>query len=329
MRLVNKVGEFLMSKQVGEHPYAPFDFNFYIDTDISFPQTYDRQEEFENSLALGRREIFKYTPYVRGLCNICGLQSVFFCKNLIHPRDFLTCMHCGSTSRYRSVARGVLQAISDLSGIHVNSMAAVQYARFPHVIKVYDTQVAFSLGVVTYPIPCYLAQNPNIKLFLSDLNGIANDKGPNGECLSQQNLESLTYDSNQFDIVITSDVLEHLRQPERAHAEIARVVRPGGFYVFTVPHTRDHYLTQYRVKIHNPLDASQDEYLEEPVYHGDPNSGDGTLVYQIFGRDIDDQLDALGFDVTYCSDDFMGCGIVGSELFYCRKRVPTEGTRAG
>ena len=321
MRLVNKVREKFMSKQVCKHPYAPFDFNFYIDTDISFPQTYHRQEEFEDRLALDRREIFKYTPYIRGLCNICGLQSAFFCKNLIHPRDFLTCMHCGSTSRYRSVARGVLRALSELSGVHVASMAAVQYVQFPRIIKVYDTQVAFSLGVVTYPLPHYLAQNPNIELFLSDLNSVTNDKGPNGEYISQQNLESLSYDSNKFDIVITSDVMEHVRQPQRAHGEIARVVRPGGVYIFTVPHTRDQYETQCRVKINNPADPSQDEYLEEKVYHGDPNSGDAALVYQIFGRDIDDQLNALGFDVSYCNEDFLGCGILGSELFYCRKRV--------
>jgi SAM-dependent methyltransferase len=39
-----------------------------------------------------------------------------------------------------------------------------------------------------------------------------------------------------YDTVICLEVLEHLPQPERALSEIARVLRPGGTLVLTVPH---------------------------------------------------------------------------------------------
>jgi SAM-dependent methyltransferase len=38
-----------------------------------------------------------------------------------------------------------------------------------------------------------------------------------------------------FDIVVASDVLEHIEDDEAAVAEIARVIRPGGVLILTVP----------------------------------------------------------------------------------------------
>ena len=43
--------------------------------------------------------------------------------------------------------------------------------------------------------------------------------------LPHQSMESLTYNDGSFDLVITSDILEHVRRPEYAFAEIARVLR--------------------------------------------------------------------------------------------------------
>src|ERR1019366_2746057 len=50
-----------------------------------------------------------------------------------------------------------------------------------------------------------------------------------------ENLEEQTFADASFDLVVTSDVFEHVLDPARAFSEIARTLRPGGAHVFTVP----------------------------------------------------------------------------------------------
>jgi SAM-dependent methyltransferase len=48
-------------------------------------------------------------------------------------------------------------------------------------------------------------------------------------------LTALPFDDGAFDVVIASEVLEHITDDARAIGEIARVVRPGGQVAVTVP----------------------------------------------------------------------------------------------
>ena len=43
-----------------------------------------------------------------------------------------------------------------------------------------------------------------------------------------ENLEELTFPDESIDLHISQDVMEHVFQPKRAFAEIARTLRPGG-----------------------------------------------------------------------------------------------------
>jgi len=47
--------------------------------------------------------------------------------------------------------------------------------------------------------------------------------------------ESLPFDDGDFDVVYSSNVLEHVQDPARVVAEAIRVLRPGGFLCFVVP----------------------------------------------------------------------------------------------
>lgn len=44
-------------------------------------------------------------------------------------------------------------------------------------------------------------------------------------------LEALPYEDNRFDIILVAHVLEHLAAPERAIAELYRVLKPGGVII--------------------------------------------------------------------------------------------------
>jgi ubiquinone/menaquinone biosynthesis C-methylase UbiE len=49
----------------------------------------------------------------------------------------------------------------------------------------------------------------------------------------QGDAEHLSFADNSFDVVVMSEVIEHLLRPELAVWEIARVLRPGGVFVMT------------------------------------------------------------------------------------------------
>lgn len=54
-------------------------------------------------------------------------------------------------------------------------------------------------------------------------------------------IESLPFDAGEFDVVVASEVLEHLSAAQRAAglSEIARVLKPGGLLIGTVPYDED------------------------------------------------------------------------------------------
>jgi SAM-dependent methyltransferase len=102
-----------------------------------------------------------------------------------------------------------------------------------------------------------------------------------------EDLMALTFPAGEFDLVITSDVMEHVRRPRAAFAEIHRVLRPGGRHVFTIPVRHP-----MPPKTISRVDVSGDEdvFLAKPAYH------DGHLVYNDFGADLLELLDDIGFD---------------------------------
>jgi len=55
------------------------------------------------------------------------------------------------------------------------------------------------------------------------------------------NVEQLPYGNDRFDIVFSDNVLEHLTEPARVLREVARVLRPGGVFVFKTPN-KWHYM---------------------------------------------------------------------------------------
>jgi SAM-dependent methyltransferase len=86
------------------------------------------------------------------------------------------------------------------------------------------------------------------------------------------------------DIFITQDVLEHVFHPERAIAEIHRVLKPGGAHVFTAPKHKGLAETVQRAAI----DATGEvQYLLPAEYHGNPIGDNKALVTYDYGHDFE------------------------------------------
>jgi GT2 family glycosyltransferase/SAM-dependent methyltransferase/glycosyltransferase involved in cell wall biosynthesis len=284
------------------------------------PHVYRSPVQHQESEITGDSDTFDGQKNIAGHCVICGQQSQFFYQDPALWRESLTCEHCRSTSRYRSIARGLLRAINELTRVSAPSLEDLPHAS-NQPLRVYDTQPPFYYTPCAYPLPDLLKATGWIEVELSNYKphkpmGVKLAKG-----ITNQNLECLTFADASMDIVITSDVMEHVRLDDRAHAEIYRVLKPGGIYLFTVPHNRGAEKTVTRVQITDPADPSKDVHLLEPEYHADANSDNenGALAYRLYGRELEEHLQQLGFAVDYTRNDMTELGILSTELYYCKK----------
>lgn len=74
----------------------------------------------------------------------------------------------------------------------------------------------------------------------------ASDSFPDGCFLHHVIDQSLPYPSASFDVVLCTDVLEHLERPKLIAAELVRICRPGGMVVIVVPDGEvDQFLGHY------------------------------------------------------------------------------------
>jgi SAM-dependent methyltransferase len=132
----------------------------------------------------------------------------------------------------------------------------------------------------------------------------------------------LTYPDAAFDLVLSSDTLEHVHDFRAALRETARVLRPGGRHVFTVPIVATREVTEARAAIG---DDGEIVHLMPPLYHGRGSGayrfvpvGADLLTFTEFGRDIVQHMREAGFE----PESFAGAGdSTGAETVFSG-RVP-------
>jgi SAM-dependent methyltransferase len=108
-----------------------------------------------------------------------------------------------------------------------------------------------------------------------------------------ENLEKMTFADGSFDLVITQDVFEHVLNPAPAFREIARVLKPGGAHIFTVPLYKGKKTVVRAIGKGNEI-----QYFQEPMYHGNPVDKKGSLVVTDWGDDMFDFIKANSGMVT-------------------------------
>jgi len=69
--------------------------------------------------------------------------------------------------------------------------------------------------------------------------------------------EHLPFSGNSFDIVVSVWVLEHVKDPLKVMREVARVLRPGGHFVFLTPNLRHPLVSMNRIGKAIPLLQTQ------------------------------------------------------------------------
>ena len=209
-----------------------------------------------------------------GYCALCGAFSKF-----AHfggsPRESYRCGGCSSSIR----ERGLAQAVVDLYGDG-------QYCA---------KELGASMAVASLAI-CEPGFNGTIRPYARNLPGYRFSQycaeaspGALVNGVPNEDLQRLSYESKSFDLVLTADILEHVRRPFEAFSEIKRVLKIGGRHVFTVPL---HYPMRERTEYRVDTSADVDVPLLPRVYHGDGRGGK-SLVYTDFGRDMMGDLGRL------------------------------------
>lgn len=216
-----------------------------------------------------------------GYCTVCG-NSTFFSKAGNNLRETYKCKICGSISRNRHLAK----VLCHVFGISESCSLQKLRTSFPQ-LRLYEAQATGAIHDSLTELKGYVCSEffPNIPCGVLSGSGI--------RC---EDLQRLSFEDNSFDIVITQDVLEHVRNPELAWKEIHRVLKPLGYHIFTIPYSKDR-TTVRRVE----LVGGNDAFVLPQVFHSD-GVGDG-LVYMDFGYDLLEHLDAVGFSTKVFSGD--------------------------
>lgn len=106
-----------------------------------------------------------------------------------------------------------------------------------------------------------------------------------------QDITRLTFPDESLDLIVSSDVLEHVPDAMAAFRESARVLRPGGAHVFTVPpraQTRRRAALEQGRVVH---------LVNPPEYHLDPLDPAGVLAYWDYGPDLAEAMRVPGLEI--------------------------------
>ena len=227
-------------------------------------------------------------------CPICEAPHHFVAENS-WLRDKLICPSCRSIPRHRALMRVLSDAFPDWRQVSIHETGPVWTGVSERLRK---DSPGYTWSQYD---PAHPTGQPHPEF------GWRNE-----------NLEALTFANATFDIFITQDVFEHVLHPDRAIREIARVLRPGGVHVCTVPMVNKTKPSVRRARLVN----NQVEFILPAEYHGNPVGNGASLVTVDWGYDIVPILDCesgLHTTVFYIDDLTMAIRAEAIEVMVMRK----------
>jgi len=215
---------------------------------------------------------------IEGYCYVCqtgvGFQVNVECVRLSNNwRETMQCPGCGLINRWRS-------------SVHV----------FETLVQPVPEDRIYITEAVT-PLFKTIASRQPLCVGSEYMEGITSGAEADLPCgkVRIEDVTRLSFDEDQFEAVLSFDVLEHVPDYKQALCEFYRVLAPGGQALISVPFTfLDKTLTRAEVDSEGKV-----RHILEPLYHGDPLSQEGVLCYYDFGMEFLDELREAGFQETF------------------------------
>jgi SAM-dependent methyltransferase len=195
-------------------------------------------------------------------------------------REGVLCSACGSSARVQQLASVVAAECARRLELPRSSLAELARGSAFHRLAVAEINPCGKLHQ-------FLALHP--RLSFSDYGSTT---------ARSEDLQALSYGDATFDLVLTSDTLEHIPDIWLAFAEIRRVLKPGGVHVFTIPVVSDRPTRARAV-----IEDGRTRHLLPPSYHGSPGtSSDDRLVFLEAGGDFAQLAQGRGFPLEIHAD---------------------------
>lgn len=222
----------------------------------------------------------KQVPFsVSGYCALCEKNSNFFCDFLYHYtidgqtipnwRETLLCKSCGQRNRMRGCLHVFIQEFNPSvdADIYITEQLTLTYRWLRgRYSKVKGSE--------------YISDNLQPGTIVRGVR--------------HENIEGTSFKDEQFDYVLSFDILEHVGDIEKSIAEIFRILAPNGRLFFTAPTNIEspHMLVRATID-----EKGNIRHIESPEYHGNPvDPSGGSLCFRHFGWDILDLLRQYGFE---------------------------------
>ena len=156
-------------------------------------------------------------------CSVCGHTGYLRRQEtIVSIRENYRCAVCKASVRYREQARLILDHFSREDSGHLADL--VNEPEFQN-LRIYEPGLIGPFREFFQKLPHY-----HTSYFWEDIK-----PGEFRDSVQCQDLANLTYEDDSFDLVLSSDIFGHVRKPFAGFKEVNRVLKPGGFHVFSIP----------------------------------------------------------------------------------------------
>lgn len=212
-----------------------------------------KQDSFGICMVCGNESKFLFNSWSIDPSLLKGWNDIDFSRSSLY-RESMFCSFCNSNFRVRRLAQEIVMKYSPDCKSLLQLISTSEFAK----LRILEINEVGSFG----SFHSILKNHQN--LVTTDYR----EEGPFGSVRngkSIQDLENLTFADNEFDLVIHSDVLEHVPRVNRAKQEMFRVLSSKGSCIFTIPVNLNIKNSFNRVEY---SDYGEKIYLEKKLYHG-------------------------------------------------------------
>jgi SAM-dependent methyltransferase len=239
-----------------------------------------------------------------GYDNVIGENTLFKITSS-NLRENVISVKSKTINRFRQIVSSIAH-INNMN--RISSLEEILFTKYRNKKILLLEHSSFFANILIF-----LCCKHDIKLVTSEYFGSEYISGDSPNGILNVDIQNTHFQDSYFDLIIHSDVFEHVPDAIKAEKEQLRILKPDGHIVFTVPFNID----STNDDIYAEISSGVIQHLKPPIYHEDPISIDGKcLVFRIFSfSNMFLRYNELNceFYCDYIHSRFLG--VIGSNAF--------------